>query len=192
MKMKRRVSVAAIYAAAAAAMLTSTSAFAAIVCNTTPISVPSNISGVYLNLVTGVTGTSDATVPGWDANPYNNKAGLTFFSPDDGSGLVGNSTEPPDGGTAAVVASGTEIGPASSYTGAFQTSGINFQVGGTLFAGIRFVNEATATTNYGWLELTTTATDGFPATINRYCYQNDGTSIVAGTVPVQLQSYSID
>ena len=50
--------------------------------------------------------------------------------------------------------------------------------------------------NYGWMEFTTstgTSTSlGFPATLTRYCYQNDGSAIVAGTTPVALQTFSID
>jgi hypothetical protein len=43
------------------------------------INIPSNIDGIYLNLVTGVIGTSGASVPGWDVNPYGTSS-LTMFS----------------------------------------------------------------------------------------------------------------
>ena len=40
------------------------------------INLPSTISGIYINLVTGVTGTTPASVPGWDINPW----GSTSFN----------------------------------------------------------------------------------------------------------------
>jgi hypothetical protein len=39
------------------------------------INVPSNIDGVYMNVLTGVTGTSGGAVAGWDINPYTAGAG---------------------------------------------------------------------------------------------------------------------
>ena len=43
-----------------------------------PIPITNSIDGVYINLVTGVTGASGPAVPGWDMYPYNNGGGLTF------------------------------------------------------------------------------------------------------------------
>ena len=42
------------------------------------ISVPPNFNGVYINFVTGATGT-DNTVPGWNWNPYESGTPLAFF-----------------------------------------------------------------------------------------------------------------
>jgi hypothetical protein len=190
-----RGSLAALVVAASMTAASST-AFATIVCNTVdvPVAIPNDINGIYLNLVTGATGTSGAAVAGWDQNPYNNGAGLTFYSPNDGSGLIGSPTQPPNGGTASLLGAGVTVGPAATYTGAFQTAGTQFWVTSTTsYAGIRFMNEGTATVNYGWLQFSTTAPTGYPVSLDAYCYQNDGTSIVTGvTTPVTLQSFSVD
>src|SRR5690606_35829892 len=63
-------------ACALAAVAFSGNALGAIVCASPELNVPNTIDGVYLNMVTGQTGTS---VTGWDINPYNNSAGLTFY-----------------------------------------------------------------------------------------------------------------
>lgn len=178
---------------ALAACVASPAAMAAFVCATPNIAIPNDISGVYLNLITGATGTSGAAVPGYDVNPYNNNAGLTFFLPADGTGLVGSPTpNPPAGGIANPVPTGTVIGPASTYSGAGQVSGTNFQTAGTRYVGIRFRNEGTTLINYGWVEIVSGATAGFPATISRHCYENTGATINAGSLPVTLQNFSVD
>ncbi|HOV58679.1 MAG TPA: hypothetical protein PLN91_12445, partial [Rhodanobacteraceae bacterium] len=57
----------------------STVSMAAVVCNNTAISIPANIDGVYLNLVTGATGTAGSGVPGWDINLYQTGASALYF-----------------------------------------------------------------------------------------------------------------
>lgn len=42
--------------------------------------IPVNIDGVYVNMVTGATGTSAATVSVFDINPYSS-SGLSWFTP---------------------------------------------------------------------------------------------------------------
>ena len=71
---------------------------------------------------------------------------------------------------------------------------MNWQTANTgKYLGVRFFNEATSSVNYGWIQLDTGAAGGFPATLIQYCYQNDGTQIqTGGTVPVELQGFSVD
>ena len=61
----------AAYAALAGVALAAPAAAKAdIIWNSTAnINIPSTTAGVYINLVTGVTGTNPAAVPGWDINP---------------------------------------------------------------------------------------------------------------------------
>ena len=166
----------------AAMTVASPAALAAIVCATTPVSIPNNINGIYVNLVTNATGTGGAATAGWDFSAYGPSSGnLTFYLPPNGA-VVGTSV------TASVVAAGTAIGPASTYTTTSTTANsiitpTAFRVGGTFMTGIRFLNEATSTVNYGWAELTTVGPGGFPATINRYCYENSGAAINAYVAP---------
>ncbi|MBN8481930.1 MAG: hypothetical protein J0L88_10125 [Xanthomonadales bacterium] len=174
-----------------ATAFTSQSALAAIVCNTTAITIPNNIDGVYVNFVTNAAGVPAPT--GWDFNPYNNNAGLQFYAPANG-GYVGSPTGAAAGGDAYVLAPGTPIGPSSVFSGVNQVDATAFRDGGTLLVGLRFPNESNGNAiHYGWAELQTTAGTGFPATINRYCWENvAATAIPAGTTPVSLQSYSVD
>ncbi|MEG3122440.1 PEPxxWA-CTERM sorting domain-containing protein [Sphingomonas sp. GB1N7] len=153
------------------------------------ISVPNNIDGVYINVITGATGTSSTTVPGYDLNPYNNGAGLTFFSAASPGGTVANGTT---SGTSAALdlSAGFVIGATSTFvTG--QAVGTAFQVGGSHIVGFKFVNEATGAVNYGYARITTatgTGTGlGFPATITQLVYENTGASLTVaaagGAVP---------
>lgn len=186
------------FAAATAASLialTSGSAMAAIVCGPgANISIPNTFNGVYINFATGVSGITTGAVPGWDFGPWGSSGVLSFFfpaTPANSFGAVATATTPP---IYSLLAAGTPIGPASTYalvTATTATAPLQAGVTGAL-VGFRFFNETTSAINFGWAEFNTTAPGGFPATIVRYCYQNDGTEIPAGTTPVSLQSYSVD
>lgn len=181
--------------AAFAACLASPSAFAAVVCASPNLSIPNTIDGIYLNMVTGASGTSGIT--GWDINPYNNNAGLTFYGTASPYGVLATGTA----GTTAVaraLAAGESISPtpAPAFYNQYQTRGTNFQSAGTRYLGVKFLNESTGAANYGWVEIVSgngTGTDvGFPATLSRYCYENTGQEIQAGTTPVSLQGFTVD
>lgn len=188
------------YSSAAAAVLAasmlavaSSTAMAAIVCNTTtvPIAVPQDGTGIYLNLITGASGTSGGAVTGWDFNPYDRGLpGISFwFNNDATKGAVW------DGTNISVLASGATIGPASTFTnGVADPASALWRTSNTgKYLGIRVYNEGTSTMNYGWVQLNTGAAGGgFPATINAFCFQNNGTAITAGTTPVSLQNFSVD
>ena len=81
------------------------------------ISVPNNFDGVYINFVTGQTGTSGASVPGWNWNPYNGGTGLQFFwngTPNGGLSL--------DTTTYAVLPNGAPISSANVYLNTTSTA----------------------------------------------------------------------
>ncbi len=150
-----------------------------------PIAVPNDIDGVYLNLVTGVTGTSEAAVLGWDINAYNNTEGLTFYGAASPSGVFATGAP----GFLAVATSlsfGDSISSSGQYN-QFQTTAPNFQSAGTRYAGFRFLNEDTSQLNYAWLEIQSGGSPapngGFPSAILRYAYENTGLSITAGEIP---------
>ncbi len=164
---------------------------AAVVCPTlaTPIVVPQNIDGVYVNLMTGANGTSGGAVAGWDFDPYGT-TDLLFYWP---------STAPrgglsSDGTTYAVLNSGDSIGPAGTYIAlTAATATATWRAGATgKYLGVQFLNEGTATVNYGWVQLDTTGATGHPAQIVAICYENTGAAITAGDVPVELQSFTIE
>ena len=173
----------------------STSSMAAIVCSSPALSVPANIDGVYMNLVTGATGTAGSGVAGWDINLYQTGASaLYFFWPTTPANSFGGAS------TATVydaLSSGATIGPAQTYIvnsgGGGAAPFANWQTTQTgKYLGVRFYNEATSAINYAWVQMNTGASGGYPATINQICYDNTGAAITAGTTPVSLQTFSVD
>ena len=161
--------------------LVSTMSMAAIVdSGVVALSIPSTIDGIYLNVVTNATATAAPAPAGWDFNPFLSGGNLAFFS----STGVGNNNQvvgaaAPAGAT--LLAAGAVVGPASSFAAAGIVTAASFRVTSTTsFVGFRFTNEATSTLNYGYAQLTTTAGNGYPATITRYVYENTGAAI---TIP---------
>ncbi len=168
-------------AAAAAASLLSSVSMAAIV--TSPVSnlaVPQTVAGVYVNVVTGVTGGSAGAVAGWDLNPYLSTGNLGLYwqpTPANAHGGVAAVAN----GPLVVLQPGATIGPASIFNAAIQATAPNFRVTQTGFMGIRFQNEATNAVNFGYMQISTTAATGFPATIISIVYENTGAAITIPT-----------
>ena len=180
--------------AAAALSLASSTALAAVVCNNTGFAVPQNSDGIYVNLVTGATGTSGGGVAGFDINLYGATRLTAYPGADvsDNNALVGTVVTGTANDLYLVMANAEPIGPSATFTS--ESAGMtNWNAGVTGgFLGIRFDNEATGAINYGWLQMTTTSPNGYPATVTAYCYENTGLPINAGTTPVSLQTFSID
>ena len=144
------------------------------------ISIPNNFDGVYINLVTGATGTAGGSVPGWNWNAYNSGTSMSFFW----NASPANSGLSLDGTTYGVLASGTPITSGNTYialTAAAAAAG--WSAGADAYLGVRITNSVTSQINFGWVHLITTGTTGFPATIVDYAYDNAGGSITAGQVP---------
>lgn len=153
------------------------------------INIPSNVDGVYLNVITGQSGSAGAAVSGWDVNPYNSTT-LSFFSPTGGGYVRG-------GGTSATqvdnLAFNTVIGASMASpswgsgaieSGANSATVFNFNSTQNL-VGFRFVNEATGSTHYGWMRLQLWSSGGVqPRAIVEYAYESvAGASINAGVIP---------
>lgn len=145
------------------------------------LDVPANSEGLYLNLITGVSGVRESDVPGFDINIYaavSTDPGnqLRFYwgsSSNGGAGVVSS------GDSYAVLGADTVIGPDSTFTRAGFTGDTRaWMVGASGYLGMRFRDEMPATIVYGWLALTTTAPLGFPATIEGWCYEDSGAPIV--------------
>lgn len=170
--------------ATTALLMSAGSAYATPVTFSTPIAVPNNLDGVYLNLLTGATGSTGSSVTGWDINLYNTNSVFTFFWNNTAPNVSGGVATAVSGGTyidlpVGAVVSAASIFSASSGAGgpasttAFQTTGVH-----TL--GFRFYNEATSAINYGYMSIQNTATSGFPATILSWTFENSGSAI---TIP---------
>lgn len=179
---ERAVSRSILFASASAAALLSSASMAAIV--TSPVSnlvIPETTAGVYINVVTGVTGTAAAAVAGWDLNPYNTATGLGIYWAPQGTAPVRNAAV---GNTATgpitVLVPGASIGPTSTFTSAIQAAS-SLRPTGDRFFGFRFFNEATSTINFGYARITTTSPNGFPATLVSVVYEDSGAPI---TIPL--------
>lgn len=176
----------ALFASAAAAVLAAPAAHAAVVHvdrTLNPISIPDSIDGLYINLVTGMSGSSGDAVPGWDVNPYSNETGLTFYGAGSPQGILATGT--PGIPAEAMRLSFGDVISASGQYNQFQTQGTAFQgVNGASYVGLRFTNESTAAVNYGWAEFDTVAGTGFPALLTRWAYDDAGASITAGSIGV--------
>jgi hypothetical protein len=173
----------------AAAIFAAAPAHASVVSVTlpTPLTITNSIDGIYLNIVTGVSGSSGAAVSGWDINPYNNNAGLTFYGAASPSGimtsLTGATTSSNTLAVAMALSQGMVVGPNGTYN-QFQTVGTQFQPNsGIQYLGFRFQNEATAAQNYGYLVLNTTGGTGFPASVVGWAYENTGAAITVVPEP---------
>lgn len=165
-------------AGAAAAFAAAPSADAAIVYSgPVSINVPATTSGVYLNLVTGAATTTPVT--GWDFNPWGSTS-LNFYFNTGGGGMTQNGT------SFALLSNFDYIGPLFNFLGSTTSSTAlaPYRAGETGgYLGIRFLNESTGATDYGWVQLTTTGATGYPATITGYAYENTGAALFAGAVP---------
>ncbi len=158
------------------------SAHAAVICSSmTNLDVPATSEGLYVNLITGLSGVRESDVPGFDIDIYaavstNPADQLRFYwgsSSNGGAGVVSS------GDSYAVLGPNVTIGPDSSFSrAAFSGDTSAWLAGENGYLGMRFRDEAVSTIVYGWLALSTTAPLGFPATIEGWCYENSGALIV--------------
>jgi hypothetical protein len=165
-------------AAGAAMMTAASSSFAAIVWSgPVNIPIPANLDGVYLNVLTGATGTSGAGTAGWDINPYGSTS-LLVFTPSTPAGSTGS--------IAANLALGATIGAASTFTAGVATppaAALNLNSTNN-YIGFRFFNEGASTVHYGWLQIGLGANTTAGRTIVSYAFESSPlTSIQAGVVP---------
>ena len=158
------------------------SVHAAVVCSPmTNLDVPATTEGLYVNLITGTSGTSEGVVPGFDIDIYaaastNPSGQMKFYWGPESTGGAGVASS---GDIYAVLGPNVTIGPGSTFTRAAFTGDTSaWQAGTSGFLGMRFRDETPATIVYGWLALTTAAPLGFPATIEGWCYEDSGASIV--------------
>jgi len=176
--------------AAALAGAAAPQAHAVVITSSTPIPIPATTAGVYINFLTGATGTSAAAVPGWDFNPYLAGSGtqLGFYwgsLPTLGAGIRGGSVVATAGGPSLNLPVGAVVGPASIFNAGITSQTLNspYLTSGVFTLGFRFHNEATNAINYGYLTMQTSATNGFPATILSYAYENNGSAITVVPEP---------
>lgn len=141
--------------------------------------VPYNIDGFYINVVTGATGT--ASFAGYDINPYFSGSGTAaalfrLLTPTTGGTVAA-------GGIATPLAIGASVGAASTFASGVVNA--NSATAGTNYFGFRFANEGTGVTNYGYLAVQQTANPPVAGSVRvlGYAYDNAGLAIAVSAVP---------
>lgn len=177
---------AAVAMTAVAGLLTVASPAQAVLVYSGPVNIeiPDTIDGIYMNVVTGDTGSSGFT--GYDINPYSADNGLSgdFFSL---WGPTANTWLSPSGviGGPYPLAVSTMIDGTGTYLrpGGGTNVGAQVTLNAPNYLGFRFVNESAGNaTHFGWLEVTFGATAGERA-ITGYAYDDSGAGVMAGVVP---------
>ena len=188
-----KTSIYALVGLAAAIAACGNSARAEVLCVTgANLAVPQTSEGLYLNLITGVSGTSEGSTPGFDIDIYAAQSTtpsgqLKFYWGPAATGGAGVVTA---GDSYAVLVNGEVVGPASLFSrAAFSGDTSAWQAGTMGHLGMRFPNENTGVINYGWIRLATSASLGFPAVIAEWCYDDTGAAI---TTPIFISDFVFD
>lgn len=152
-----------------------------------PLIVPNSFDGVYINVVTGATGTTGGATPGWDFNPYSQGTNtLAFFSPGAPGGMMrfpGSATT-----TAGNLAIGTPVDASGTYDGGTSPAPFNANPGAWVlndsnYFAFRFLNEATTQAHFGWGRMEVGASPGVRSIAELYYEDQPGIAIAVGTVP---------
>jgi hypothetical protein len=149
--------------------------------------IPSTTSGIYLNVVTGVTAITPGGAPGWDLNPWSS-SGLEIWGNNSASPNDGVLDNFPGGAAASVdnIPFGTLVDGTYNYgrsDSTVETTGptaFNLNSSNNLF-GFRFLNESTGVYDFGWARVSLSGTlAGQPRMVVEYAYENTGAPIAAG------------
>jgi hypothetical protein len=158
----------------------------------TPIVVPQTLSGVYINFLTGATGTSAGAVPGWDFNPYNTASGLGFYWA--GAGAANEAAgvaDAPNGTIYADLPIGATVSASSPFTANIQGTNPPYRTAGTHILGFRFINDTTGVLNFGYAVIQTSGGTGFPATVQSWSFENTGAAITVVPEPSTVGLLSV-
>jgi len=150
--------------------------------------VPVTNQGTVVNFITGVVQNGAASgVPGWDVNPYGTSANNVALLASAGTGIMRN----PGAGTSTFrtnLALGTVVSPSAFFYGnsaaVIGTSVGQWTANSEGYFGLKFTNESTGATHYGFvaLRIGANATD---RTIVGYGYESvANVAITVTTIPV--------
>ncbi|HJT99315.1 MAG TPA: S8 family serine peptidase [Rhodanobacteraceae bacterium] len=115
-----------------------------------------------------------------DVNLYNFGGGMYVYWYADLTAIPGGGVVDGGGVEFAVLQPGDTVGPGSTFSSEWQAM-TDWAAGTDGYVGVAFQNEATGMLNYGYIHLTTSGPDGFPAHALEYGYDNSGAAI---TIPV--------
>jgi hypothetical protein len=137
------------------------------------------VDGSTFDFVTGVWGVYDVSRID-DVNLYDFGQGMYAYWYADATAIPGGAVVDAGGVDFTVLQPGATIGPASTFSGD-SIAMTNWLNGADGYIGVAFQNENTGQLNYGYIHLTTSGPDGFPAHALEYGYDNSGSAI---TIPV--------
>lgn len=187
-------------AAVAATAVTSGGAEAAIVYSGIKnIALPATSAGVYLNLITGVNGTTPSSAPGWQINPWGTSSlrfGTNYPVPDayyvgNGSNSAGGTAVNLDVGST-ISFDGSTINNASSMSAAYKwsysssatvfgASAGQWKLGSDNYLGVLSL-ESSGSVLKAWVRISVGATN-LQRTIVDWAYELDGGALTVGAVP---------
>ena len=151
----------------------------AIVTGTINLPLINNLVGSAFNFTTGDLHPYDAGLVD-SINLYNIGSGMRVYWYADVAGIVGVGGVVDSGGTEyAVLQSGDVVGPSRTISSA-SIPMLNWLGGANGYIGVAFENQSTGVLNYGYIHMTTTGPQGYPAQFLNYGYRNDGGPI---TIP---------
>ena len=135
----------------------------------------------YLNLVSGAIGNTQATVPGWDVKiEYGGGAGALSFVGDSAPNGVLSTVLAPQYDVALALNFGRTISASDTFVPGF-VQAYDFYTQGERYLGLKFLNEVTGVSNYGWLKvLSGNFPGGSLASILGYGYESAGRATTAG------------
>lgn len=180
---------AACAAAAGASLAVAPSSDAVVVYEARTIAIPVDADGIYLNVVTGITGTSSASTAGWDVNPFGSSTLIWFApTPNASGGYIANF---PGGSSATLVDNlplGAVVNPASTFVfnNQSETTGLTaFNSNSTNnYVGFRFLHEPSGIVMAGWVQLRLGADLTDPArAIVAIAYETTGGPLLVGQIP---------
>jgi hypothetical protein len=127
--------------------------------------IPNNIDGLYINVETGAVGSTGATTPGWDLNPYN-ATSLIWFHAGTGAGSAMLRFPGVTTGAAGNLNYSTVVDATGSYNTALTAVTVgaapgNWRLNGDNYFAFRFT-AADAQLRYGWGRFTVFASISGP------------------------------
>lgn len=142
------------------------------------IGIPTDFNGIYLDLDTGFTRTSEST--GWDVNPFFGGLGVAN-SPAFRPARSGAGTSDPILGLGVGMPVDVARFFSPGYGGSQSHLGTQFTAGQEGYLGFKFTNNAATGTYYGWMRVIFTA-NAAGAVIKDWAYENAGIAIITARI----------
>jgi subtilisin family serine protease len=143
--------------------------------------VLNDTNGSTFDFVTGVWGVyTPARIDDINLYDFGGGQGMYVYWYADVTAIPGGGVVDSGGIDFAVLQSGDTVGPSSTFS-SLNLSMTNWINGADGYIGVAFQNENTGQLNYGYIHMTTSSPDGFPAHALEYGYDNSGAAI---TIPV--------